>query len=152
MTENLFIGVDVGTTAVKAAAYTAQGVKVSAARRPVDVVRKADGFSELPMEDVWDAVRACILPTWLAAATPARRGGKAGTAKRDREGRRAWLCPVCVRLSAATHRPRRVKLRNALALSWLRMSSWTAAIVCKRSHRTRRSGGRRDRAHTWTHT
>lgn len=61
MTEKLFIGVDVGTTAVKAAAYTEQGVQVSLSRRAVNVKREADGYSELSMDEIWEAARDCIM-------------------------------------------------------------------------------------------
>lgn len=61
MIENLFIGVDVGTTAIKAAAYTEQGRQVALARQGVKVRREKEGWSELPMEEVWEATRACLL-------------------------------------------------------------------------------------------
>ncbi|NNE89973.1 MAG: hypothetical protein HKN27_18050, partial [Silicimonas sp.] len=60
MKDPLFIGVDVGTTAVKAAAFTEQGVRVAEARRDVLVRRDHEGWSELPMEEVWEATLACL--------------------------------------------------------------------------------------------
>lgn len=60
MAKDVFIGVDVGTTAVKAAAYTNAGVQIVEARHPVKVMRPEDGFSELDMNDLWDAVRTCL--------------------------------------------------------------------------------------------
>jgi erythritol kinase len=60
VTEALFIGVDVGTTAVKAAAYTAAGIQVALARQSVQVQRLQDGFSELSMDLLWDSVQLCL--------------------------------------------------------------------------------------------
>jgi erythritol kinase len=60
VTKDLFIGVDVGTTAVKAAAYTKTGVQVVSARRSVQLHRPKDGFCELPMDQLWDSVAACL--------------------------------------------------------------------------------------------
>lgn len=60
MSKPLFIGVDVGTTAIKAAAFTEQGQRVCVARHDVAVLRSHEGWSELPMEAVWGAVRACL--------------------------------------------------------------------------------------------
>ena len=60
MTEAVFIGVDVGTTAVKAAAYTAAGYQVALARQSVQVCRPDDGFSELSMDLLWDNVQRCL--------------------------------------------------------------------------------------------
>ena len=60
MTEAVFIGVDVGTTAVKAAAYTAAGYQVALARQSVQVRRPHDGFSELSMDLLWDNVQLCL--------------------------------------------------------------------------------------------
>ena len=60
MSDQLMIGIDVGTTAVKAAAFKLSGEQVSAARRPVTVLRESDGFSEIVMEDIWTAVADCL--------------------------------------------------------------------------------------------
>lgn len=57
----LLIGVDVGTTAVKAAAFTSAGQQVAVARKDVTVLRPFEGWSEMPMEDVWKAAKSCIL-------------------------------------------------------------------------------------------
>ena len=76
MTDKLFIGVDVGTTAVKAAAYTGQGVQVSLARRAVTILREADGFSELSMDEIWEAARDCIVE--VAASIDTKRAQSIG--------------------------------------------------------------------------
>lgn len=60
MEEDLFIGVDVGTTAVKVAAYNNAGQKIAVARKTVQVLRSQDGFSELDMDDLWVSVRSCL--------------------------------------------------------------------------------------------
>ena len=60
MSDKLFIGVDVGTTAVKAAAFTTAGQQVAYANQGLTVLRDHDGWSELSMEDVWQATRACL--------------------------------------------------------------------------------------------
>ena len=60
MSEKLFIGVDVGTTAVKAAAFTMEGQQIAYANQGVTVLRAHEGWSELAMEEVWQATRACL--------------------------------------------------------------------------------------------
>ena len=60
MQEDLFIGVDVGTTAVKAAAYTRDGLQVAISRQSVQVQRPQEGYSELPMDELWGTVRGCL--------------------------------------------------------------------------------------------
>ncbi|MEO9825081.1 MAG: FGGY family carbohydrate kinase [Paracoccaceae bacterium] len=61
MAEKLFIGLDIGTTAVKAAAFCANGAQVAQARQDVTVERSNDGWSELSMDTVWDAARDCLV-------------------------------------------------------------------------------------------
>lgn len=56
MAQDLYLGVDVGTTAIKAAAYTAEGQQVAMVRESVAVRRPREGWCELPMNDVWQAV------------------------------------------------------------------------------------------------
>jgi sugar (pentulose or hexulose) kinase len=58
--EKLFLGVDVGTTSVKAAAFSLDGRQIAYANQVVTVRRENDGWSELPMEEVWQATRACL--------------------------------------------------------------------------------------------
>lgn len=60
MSNQLLIGVDAGTTAVKAAAFTLEGVQVCSTRRDLSVLRLADGWSELAISEVWEATAACI--------------------------------------------------------------------------------------------
>ncbi len=56
----LWLGLDVGTTAVKAAAYRPNGEIVQIADRPTRVLRVVDGGAEQDMDTVWDSVRACL--------------------------------------------------------------------------------------------
>lgn len=56
----LSIGLDVGTTAIKAAAYGVDGVVVARAEKPANVLRSADGTSEQDPRAVWDATAACL--------------------------------------------------------------------------------------------
>ncbi len=60
----LFIGVDVGTTAIKAGIYDDQGTLHATHRQPIAVLRPNETWSEQDMDAVWDTTRAC-----LAAAT-----------------------------------------------------------------------------------
>ncbi len=60
MSEQLLIGVDTGTTAVKAAAFKVSGEQVAGARRSVAVLRDQSGFSEIAMHDIWTAVAECL--------------------------------------------------------------------------------------------
>lgn len=60
MTQDRYIGVDVGTTAIKAGAYDALGRQVASSRRSVTPQRPSDGFSELDMTEVWEAVADCL--------------------------------------------------------------------------------------------
>ena len=65
----LWLGLDVGTTAVKAAAYTPDGKMVLSAERPAQVLRVIDGGAEQNMEAVWEGVCACLAE--IAAGTDA---------------------------------------------------------------------------------
>ena len=60
MSEPLLIGIDVGTTTVKAAAYALDGTQATVARRPITVLRDTDGTSEIDMETMWTAVTECL--------------------------------------------------------------------------------------------
>lgn len=53
---DLWVGLDVGTTAVKAAAYTPEGEQVAIAEAPSDVTQRLDGSSEQDMAQVRDTV------------------------------------------------------------------------------------------------
>lgn len=57
---DLWLGVDVGTTAIKAAAYESNGRIVSVAERATEVSRPAPGYSEQDMGAVWRAVADCL--------------------------------------------------------------------------------------------
>ncbi len=60
MSERLLIGIDAGTTAVKAAAFTLTGTPVAGARQSLNVLRPEPRFSEIAMQDIWQAVIACL--------------------------------------------------------------------------------------------
>ena len=54
----LHLGIDVGTTAVKAAVYDGQGSQLSIASRDVETITQKPGWSEQNMDAVWLAVAA----------------------------------------------------------------------------------------------
>ena len=56
----LWLGLDVGTTAVKAAAYTPEGRQVALAEAPSQVTQVAGGGSEQDMGQVWATVVAVL--------------------------------------------------------------------------------------------
>lgn len=56
----LWLGLDVGTTAVKAAVYTPEGDMVMSAERPTQVLRVIDGGAEQDMNAVWESACACL--------------------------------------------------------------------------------------------
>lgn len=60
MTEATYLGIDVGSTTVKAGVYDLRGRLLSQASRPNRVIRPRPGWSEQSMEEVWQATRACI--------------------------------------------------------------------------------------------
>ena len=57
---DVWLGLDVGTTAVKAAAYTKDGRIFAAEEVPASVLRGADGAAEQDMEEVWANVAQCL--------------------------------------------------------------------------------------------
>ncbi len=57
---DLWLGIDVGTTAIKAAAYDSGGRIAALAERANEVLRPAPGFAEQDMEAVWQRVAACL--------------------------------------------------------------------------------------------
>jgi erythritol kinase len=71
MTDVVFLGVDVGTTAIKAAIYARDGRLLSLESRPSRVIRPRPGWSEQDMLEVWANVKACI------GGAVARAGGAA---------------------------------------------------------------------------
>lgn len=56
----IWLGLDVGTTAIKAAAYTSDGQIVASAERAATVLRGQDGANEQDMEAVWASVVSCL--------------------------------------------------------------------------------------------
>lgn len=60
MSGQLLIGIDAGTTTVKAAAYTVDGRQVAIARAPITVLRDTSGSSEIEMDQIWEAVADCL--------------------------------------------------------------------------------------------
>lgn len=60
MSEPLLIGIDAGTTTVKAAVFTLAGEQQAVARRPIAVLRQTDGWSETDMDGIWSAVADCL--------------------------------------------------------------------------------------------
>lgn len=56
----VWLGLDVGTTAVKAAAYTKDGQMVAFEELPSKVLREPDGSNEQDMDDVWANVVQCL--------------------------------------------------------------------------------------------
>lgn len=61
MAQPLYIGLDVGTTAIKAAAFTALGEVRATFRAEVAVSRPTEGWSEQDMEAVWSVAQACLI-------------------------------------------------------------------------------------------
>ncbi|WP_299151753.1 FGGY family carbohydrate kinase [uncultured Tateyamaria sp.] len=56
----LTIGLDVGTTSIKAAAYRADGALVAQSDHAAKVIRLADGINEQDPTDVWNTVALCL--------------------------------------------------------------------------------------------
>jgi xylulokinase len=54
------LGIDVGTTGCKAAAFSAEGRLVASAYEEYDVLRPRPGWAELDSAEVWDGVRRTI--------------------------------------------------------------------------------------------
>jgi xylulokinase len=54
------LGVDIGTSGCRAAAFRIDGVALGAAARVYPVARPAPGRAEQDADDVWEAVQACI--------------------------------------------------------------------------------------------
>ena len=74
----LWLGLDVGTTAVKAAAYTEDGEQVALAEAPSAVVQRSDGGSEQDMAQVWGTV--CRVLSELSAKCGAEAFAAMGVA------------------------------------------------------------------------
>lgn len=58
--QKIRIGLDIGTTAIKAAAYTPDGACLALAERPNKVLRPAIGHCEQDMRAVWRAATECL--------------------------------------------------------------------------------------------
>src|ERR1019366_4960283 len=54
------LGVDVGTTGCKAAAFSERGLCLASAYREYPTLHPRDGWAELDSRRVWDCVRATI--------------------------------------------------------------------------------------------
>ena len=64
----LWLGIDVGTTAIKAAAYDSHGQMVALAERATQVLRPAPGHAEQDMRAMWAGVAACLSELGSACA------------------------------------------------------------------------------------
>lgn len=58
-----FLGLDVGTTACKAAVLLEDGSLTCISRKEYEIRRPLPGYAELEPEEVWDAVRFCVRET-----------------------------------------------------------------------------------------
>lgn len=56
----IWLGLDVGTTAIKAAAYTQDGRRVAITERPNEVLRASGDRAEQDMAAVWNGAAACL--------------------------------------------------------------------------------------------
>ncbi|QUH04922.1 carbohydrate kinase [Saccharopolyspora erythraea] len=54
------IGIDAGTSVVKAVAYADDGVELAVVRRPTRVVHPEPGWAEQDMDEVWEAVATTV--------------------------------------------------------------------------------------------
>jgi len=54
------IGIDVGTSLIKAAMYDEEGTALLSASTKVDVLYPQEGYAEQSMQDVWEGVVSCI--------------------------------------------------------------------------------------------
>src|SRR6267378_6150741 len=66
----LFLGVDVGATVVKAGLYRADGTCVAMSSVPAQAVTSALGFSERDMEGLWDAASGAVEGVLRASNVP----------------------------------------------------------------------------------
>ena len=77
----ILIGVDVGTTHLKAAAFTPDGVQVALAAVPTPTNRLPDGGAEYDPEAIWAGVAACLAQVIAAAPGPVIGVGVASMAE-----------------------------------------------------------------------
>jgi sugar (pentulose or hexulose) kinase len=61
------MGIDIGTSSIKAAVVTALGESIGKASEQVSVIRPKNGFSSQDMDAVWEAVASCIKNSMRAA-------------------------------------------------------------------------------------
>lgn len=66
----LILGIDIGTTHIKAAAFTTEGQVVHVARQATPTHRPGPGRAEHDPEAVWSAVKACLNEVIQAASGP----------------------------------------------------------------------------------
>jgi erythritol kinase len=60
MGNSLFLGVDVGTTAIKAGVYDEHGKMLAHDRKPMTVIRPAEAWSEQDMNVLWETTLSCL--------------------------------------------------------------------------------------------
>ncbi|MFF1811355.1 FGGY family carbohydrate kinase [Streptomyces sp. NPDC058251] len=80
----MYVGIDVGTSMVKAAAFDDTGRELAVQARPVDLTLR-DGFVEQDMEEVYGAVVAVLSALTAAVPGPVRLAGLTG------QGDGVWL-------------------------------------------------------------
>ena len=69
----IVIGVDGGTTAVKAVAFNLSGDVVSTRRESVSVTYGDHGEAEQDMNQIWEAVATCIPVSYTHLTLPTNR-------------------------------------------------------------------------------
>lgn len=60
MTKPLFVGIDAGTTAIKAGVYDSSGCLLASHREEMTVLRPQESWSEQDMRVMWQAALACL--------------------------------------------------------------------------------------------
>src|SRR5262249_19866254 len=66
MSEPLLLGVDVGTSALKAAVFDLEGSCVAESSQPIPLSTPADGVCEVDPRSYWDALRGACADVWAA--------------------------------------------------------------------------------------
>lgn len=80
MKRQLLLGIDVGTSSIKAIAFTTDGDSVAAATRPCEISMPGRGRYELALESCWDALAACCAEILAAGVEPHEVAGIAVSA------------------------------------------------------------------------